>query len=272
MSYYDKLTKDLADYVSNTISGIRPGITTGFNKLDEYVGRLEEGQLWAVGGYSGVGKSYFVLNMIDRIAATKPDKPIAIFTTELSAKAYSVRHALMRAGVWKRNFENNPAQFGPLVLEKMNDYVIDLIASEYLKIIPVSTYEQVVAELEEANYEIAFIDYLQELSVAGKFGAKDAMPLIAGKLKDLAKIKKLPIVAVSQITNAAAKDGTYITAPFDYGKELNRAAHASIILEREVDDFGKTKPMLSVKVTKARDGETVSFDLDVLSGYRLRDI
>lgn len=272
MSYYADLQAELADYFVQVNSGEKIGVTTGYEVIDQAAGRLEPGQFWLIGGHSGVGKSYFVINMVDNILQAS-DELVIVFTTELSRKAYSIRHALMRAGVWKRTFENHAEQYAGKVQKHLMDYTADMITGKRFGVYPVTSYEEIEEVIEATNPKIVFIDYLQELSIGGKFGAADTMSIISPKLKELALKKDITIIGVSQITNASTSDEIDLSgrAPFDYGKEAFRAAHCSIWIKRKMNEFGKLEPKLTLGIIKARDGEPgIIKDMMIYPGYRIK--
>ena len=59
--------KEIQSKIDDALLRKRKGWTFGFDKLDDLAGRMEKGQVITLGGMTGTGKSYFVLNMIDGI-------------------------------------------------------------------------------------------------------------------------------------------------------------------------------------------------------------
>lgn len=263
------LQQELTQYYKQVKSGKLPGISTGFKLLDKAVGRIEPQQIWVVGGKSGVGKSFFALNVAENLIAQ--DKQVSLFTTELSEKAYAIRHAMMRAGLYKKAFEEQPAIYGGQVGKQLQSYIENVVPK--LKIYPVSSYEEVSKLIIESTPDVAIIDYIQELSIDKVYSKQDTMPLLGAKLKELAMVTGVPIIVVSQVKNGVLDADAYTTqqTPYDFGKELNNAAHNAIWLQRKKNADGTVEPILTAVITKARDGELGSIEYKINKGYKLEE-
>ena len=271
-----KIRKGLKDLRDGKIVGF----TSGFESLDRGVGRMEAGQVWLVGGYTGTGKSYFILNMIDGIIDEGLAK-MAIFSTELSIEAYVKRHVLMRSGLFDLQFRNNPKKYYEHVNKVMNEYVANRITKNDIDIFgDITTFEQIEKSLKEYDLDkrpnIIFVDYMQELSIKGKQSEKDAMPILAKEFKKLAGKYKVTIVLVSQINNGAQSSGDVgklPTMPFSHGKEVGNTAHTAILLSRKKLEDKSYERILTADVVKARNGSSGNWlKFEILNGYKLLHI
>jgi replicative DNA helicase len=247
-------------------------------------------------GYSqlpvhNTGKSAFILNMADKIVKewkeTDDDRfegpRIAIFSTELTRKAYIYRHLLLRMGIYQLQLEQNPKIYSDRFYEEADKWQEEAVLNpDVLRIFGnISHYEDIVAQLsflKEAGEKlpnIVFIDYVQELSANKMYDAKDTMPYLAKGLKGMAIEYNCVVVAVSQINNYGMESGNNPVKtqlmPFTFGKEMANASHTALLLRREKENGELTKT-LQVHVVKAREGMTGQIELAILDGYNLCEI
>ena len=76
-SAFDKLVN-----AGSTINGIS-GIPSGFKVLDKITSGWQDGDLIAIGGRPGMGKTSFALNIAEHVAINK-GKKVAFFSLEMS--------------------------------------------------------------------------------------------------------------------------------------------------------------------------------------------
>ena len=274
----------VSDFLFNIASGKKSGWSTGFTSLDNYTGRIDRGQVWVIGGYTGTGKSYFILNMIHRMLRfPKEERPkIAVFSTELSKVDYVLRYVFMQTGVFPLKFMHSPDSYYQTAREKANQFFDDVNSNEFnIKIYGnISSVEMVTENLvglrDSGNLpDIVFIDYIQELSAHSKVGEEDAMPIVAAALKTLAQKLNIAVVAVSQVNNKAMdktfKQNESSLSPFSNGKKLSHMMHTGIVLSRKRKHSIRSYH-LQADIVKARSGieSGVSFEID--GGYLLHEI
>lgn len=285
-----KPTDLIRNRIKDIESGVIKGITTGLQGLDQYTGRIEKGQVWIAGGYTGTGKSYLVLNMIEGILAESETlghiPKIAVFTTELSEDDYIYRHCLMRLHMYKGNFEWEISSNKPKTENDPDyEYLMQVELEKYDKLIEtnviniygdITKLEQIsqlmTSKTKDNSPDIIFIDYIQELSAEGKYDAKDTMPIIGKKLKELALKWKTAIVAISQVNNYAMSSDNNPNktqlAPFTFGKELVNAAHCALLITRDKKE-GELASDLGIYILKARNGVLRKLNYEIKSGYNL---
>ncbi len=182
----------------------------------------------------------------------------------------------MRAGLWKVEFDSSPKSHIKEMEKISQSYLEERIFSpESLNIEgDIFSLEQIDESLREFDEEtspvVVFIDYVQELSVNGKYDEKDTMPEIALRLKNMAKQHNCIIIAISQVNQGDAKTDMSSTQrmPFSYGKQLNQASHVQIVLNRKREG-GELLKVLEVTILKARDGLTGTLNYEILKGYNL---
>jgi replicative DNA helicase len=237
------------------------------------------------------GKSAFILNMIDNILSECRDMEddrfeeprIAIFSTELTGKAYILRHLLLRMGVYQLQLEQSPQVYADKLRKEMEKWEEErTLNPDSLRIFGnISSYEDIVARLKKMKEmelpmpNLIFIDYVQELSANKMYDAKDTMPFLAKAFKEMAVKDQCAIVAVSQINNygmqSSNNPGKTQLMPFSFGKEMSNASHTAILLRREKEE-GELNKTLQVHIVKAREGMTGQVELDISDGYKLYEI
>lgn len=286
----EKTYSDLVETFTNKLDRIEVGEefgwTTGIPKLDGFVGRIDIGQVWAIGGFTGTGKSYFILNMIEGILqewrSNKKGKyvapKIAVYSTELNADQYFQRHVCMRCGIYFNQYKQDPKKYKLLLQEEADNYLLERkMHPESLQIIgDLNDLNDLKLDKLEYKPNIVFIDYIQELSFKNLVDVKDSMPVIVKTLKKLATTEQVAIIAVSQINNSAIQGHSNPRKqqmnPFSWGKELMQAAHAAVYLEREMLEEGVSSKELIVSILKARDGDKGWFNMMVNPGFKLLQI
>lgn len=265
-------THKIRERLKKVLKGEKIGYSCGLPKLDSKVGRMEAGQVWIIGGYTGTGKSFFILNMIEGMLEAN-EANIAMFSTELSVEAYIKRQIFMRAGVYELEYTQNPKDYYERIDKEIDNLAKQAIikANRYNVYGDISSFEQIEKIIKKDKPNIAFIDYMQELSVMGKYSEEDVMPILAKKFKQLALEQKVVIVLVSQVNNYAVRDGNMEDKnilPFSRGKEIGNAAHTAIVLTRNKKD-GELSKTLKASVMKSRSGNIGYTEFKILKGYKL---
>lgn len=282
--------KEVDEYVENIKSGKVLGFTSGFPALDKMVGRIMPGGIWIIGGYTGTGKSYFILNMVDQMVKSyrnnkdKSEKfpKIVIFSSELTSSEYMLRHIFMRMGMFRNNLENYRTDKRLQELSQFyEDYKTERALEPYSPLVigglrSFDDFEKYIESLEDKP-QIAIIDFVQNLTITHNrkliVDEKDVMAYITNRIKDIAMKYKMAIITVSQINNymTSVDNRSNILAPFSNGKLLNQQADTSIVLNRQRVG-GELSPILEVIATKARYGPSGTMGLKINDGYQLEYI
>lgn len=274
--------KDIRDYVSNVIDEKTIGYELYFENVQDMTGKIEKGHIWIIGGFSGTGKSYFTLNLVEGILGAMTPPKVGIFSTELSQKDYIKRLLFLRAGVYELAFIKNPKYYQEKIQDNLTAIENDpRFEEDYLLIWgDIATIEEIedrLAALKKIDKvpEVIVIDWVQQLSVDGVYAEKDAMPVVAKRIKKLTIDFGCAVIVVSQVNNYANnkdyKMDSSQTAPFSFGKELNQMADVAIMLQRQRVS-GKQSKHLACRVTKARHGSTGIASFEVESGFRIKEI
>ena len=269
----------VAKYLNNVRDGVIVGHTSGFTELDQLAGRIGSGQIWTFGGATGIGKSYFVLNMIDRIVCNNLKPSIAVFSTELSREEYIIRLLFKRCGIWRGAFENNPKKYYDSLQKELNTltekyYMNSDIFKIYGNIAFIEQIEKVLSE-SKVKPSLVFIDYVQELQVEGLFRDAEVMLTVAQKLKQMSALYGITFIVMSQVNlysqgigyNAGARH----TAPLSFGKHLNHVSHTVGILSRDKNE-GKVSNLMKMSIYKARGGRGGDLFYEIGNGFQIKNV
>lgn len=258
-------------YFDQVRTGNIPGISWGYDLLDEYAGKIEPGQVNVVGAYSGVGKSYFAANIMDNLFLGAPDTKILVISSELDAFDYIKRHVYMRAGIWDLQHKNHPREYSQRVEKETLEFMTFLDTKGNIDIkAPIFKWEEAKQAIIDQMPDIVFIDFIQQFSFGEAIEPKDAMPKISLDIQEMSKGLGISFLILAQVSNYTTYENraTNLKAPVDFGKELVRAAHRSFTLIREKKD-GALDDTLKLFIDKSRGGRTGYIEFIIHPGYRL---
>lgn len=274
----NKETIELREDAMNVLLGQKLGWSCGFEEIDDCVGRINKGQIWLIGAFSNAGKSFYVLNMVNRMLETEKDLKIGIFSTEMGKKEYIKRLVCLRGGFYWLDFEHNHEQYFDKFNEMVDEYDKErLYAPESLRIYTEEmSMEKIESICKTTDFDIIFIDYIQALQVSDcgrlKSDIKDTMPVLSKRIKSLVSKKKMATVLISQLNNSAGKGDPVnsFVSPYSFGKEIYQDANVALLLGRELVN-GKATNELTVAITKARDGFRGQFNFYISNGFKIYD-
>ena len=182
------------------------GIPTGFIDLDYKTSGLQPSDLVLIAARPSMGKTAFVLNMVQHIAMKK-ELPCMIFSLEMSSEQLVQRMIAMETGIDSQKLRTgnlNDNDWDPLIRGS-----VDVSDS---KIIIDDTPGISVGELRskcrkvklEKGLSIVIIDYLQLMTGSSKRSENRQQEIseISRSLKALAREIKAPVVALSQLSRA----------------------------------------------------------------------
>lgn len=182
------------------------GISTGFEKLDRMSNGLKAGELMVVAARPSMGKTSFLLNMMEHIALDLK-KNVLVFSCEMPSVQLVERLIFARSGVRRAEMMARGAmkkeelkQFSKVVTElKSSKLVLDDTAA-----ISINELRAKARRVQRDRGELAAIgvDYLQLLRSHTKQAQNSRereIAEISGGLKSLAKELKVPIVVLAQL-------------------------------------------------------------------------
>jgi replicative DNA helicase len=181
------------------------GIPTGFKDLDEKTAGLQDSDLIIVAGRPSMGKTTLAMNIAEN-AAIKHEKPVAIFSMEMSAQQL-VRRMFSSLG----QIDQNKLRTGnlddldwPKLTSAMNLlHKSHIFIDETPSLSPAELRARARRLKREHNIGLIVVDYLQLMAVPGtRENRATEIAEISRSLKAIAKELHLPVIALSQLNRA----------------------------------------------------------------------
>lgn len=233
------------------------GITTGFYKWDENLITYEPGHLWALGGFTSVGKTATALEFIGRIGKTKG---LAIFSMEMT-KPQIISRMLSRMTGYSSRY---------ILSGKISDTAL-IRAKEYLSSQPIHIFRKTRNWGDIANacrvlkmqdqLDVAVWDYQQNIGADGD-KTHDKMESIARGAQDLVQDLEITGVMLSQISLQQNRDDSG-SPEFKGGGGLAECADIALHLSRPK----RSQTELLVEMRKNRHGPKIDLLLEYQQHY-----
>jgi replicative DNA helicase len=251
----------------NEITGVR----TGFVLLDEMLGGLQSGDLIIIAGRPAMGKTCFVLNLLEG-AAARFGKRALLFELEMSAPQLSMRaisssgrvslQRMKRGALGESDFARlarGSAQFAQsrLVIDETSTAALADIRS-------VATQVKM-----DGGLDLIGIDYLQLMDGNGD-NREQQIASISRGLKQIAKDLGVPVVALSQLNRKLEerKDKRPMTSDLRESGAIEQDADVILFLYRDevYNEDSEDKGIAEIIISKQRNGPTgtvkLRFDAD----------
>ena len=187
--------------------GTVTGIPTGFIDLDYKTSGLQPSDFILIAARPSIGKTAFVLNLVDHIAVKK-GLPCMVFSLEMSKEQLVNRMLAMES-----NVDSQKLRTGTLSDSDWDAVVEGIGVIGNSKLIIDDTPGISIMELRsrcrkmklEYGLNVVIIDYLQLMSGSGKGGGdnrQQEISEISRSLKALARELSAPVIALSQLSRA----------------------------------------------------------------------
>lgn len=186
--------------------GTVTGIPTGFIDLDYKTSGLQPSDFVLIAARPSMGKTAFVLNLVDHIAVKK-GLPCMVFSLEMSKEQLVNRMLAMES-----NVDSQKLRTGTLSDTDWDAVVEGIGVIGNSKLIIDDTPGISIGELRskcrkmklEYGLSVVIIDYLQLMSGSGKGGDNRQQEIseISRSLKALAREMNAPVIALSQLSRA----------------------------------------------------------------------
>lgn len=187
--------------------GTVTGLPTGFIDLDYKTSGLQPSDFVLIAARPSMGKTAFVLNLVDHIAVKK-GLPCMVFSLEMSKEQLVNRMLAMES-----NVDSQKLRTGTLSDSDWDAVVEGIGVIGNSKLIIDDTPGISIMELRskcrkmklEYGLSVVIIDYLQLMSGSGKGGGdnrQQEISEISRSLKALARELSAPVIALSQLSRA----------------------------------------------------------------------
>ena len=102
--------------------GVLPGQTTGFKELDEMTGGFEDSKDYVIAARPGMGKSAFLINIIDGLANNN-SRPWIIFSLEMASESLGMRMLSRGANINSKKLKSGRLADDdfPLIVKSVNN-------------------------------------------------------------------------------------------------------------------------------------------------------
>jgi replicative DNA helicase len=229
---------DLVERIDAVQSGTRkPGIMTGFSRLDQMTVGFQPGELTIIAGRPKNGKTALLNCIATNIA--KDGLKVLLFSAEMGGEQFALRSLCAEAGLNSVDLRNGRVDDWDKITTTMHamekwKYFIDDRAS-----IDISALCAEAARAHsQGQCDVVFIDYLQLITSTRRFNSlREMVGYITLALVGLAKDLKVPVVAASQLSRETEKRRD----PRPKLSDLAESGH----IERHADNvFGIFRPEL----------------------------
>lgn len=257
------------DRLHNSGDGLR-GVPTGFPELDNILSGFQKSDLIILAARPSMGKTSLALD-IARQAAAYHNVPVGIFSLEMSSQQLvdrmlaaqaNVNSWYLRTGKMLKEDDFTSIRHAMDVLSKAPIYIDDQPGNNILKM------RSVARRLKnEKGLGMIIVDYLQLMAPTQARGSDNLVQQvteISRSLKNLARDLDVPVIALSQLSRAAAQEGgrPKLHHLRDSGS-IEQDADVVMFIHREdkmKDDAEKTG-IAEILIEKHRNGATGKVEL-----------
>lgn len=255
------------------------GVPTGFTDLDYLTAGLHPGELIVISGGTSMGKTSFSLNIAEYVAM-RAGMPIAIFSTELTAKQVSQRLISSYKNIPLKNLRNG--QLKGDELQRMGEAITDIANSRNVFIDDSASFSvsEVCDRARELNRTVKqlgliVIDNIHMLKCEEKAESRAVeLSNITTDLKALAKELSCPIISTAHINRNVDDrfDKRPIIGDIRDSCTIEQTADVVIFLYRDVIHFEEIKGTDDERnaeaiIRKQRNGQTGTIDLTFFGEY-----
>ena len=252
------ITEEIQKDIDKAIKDGWQGYDTGFGKLDERTGGLIPTQSWIVGAYTGVGKTFLLLQII--LNVLEQGGKIVLFSTEMDRKMNMLRLLGNLAGISTLNImrgkmlENELDEFKK-AQEKMKAWKDQLTI--YDNVYDISTLRLKAKKLKlTKGLDIVVVDFIQNLR--GRESIYERMSEAAISLQQMAQELNVTMLIGSQVSQAAAGWQSKEAIEFKGAGEI--AAIADVAIWMMKDKNSTDESMRKIYIRKVRHGAPAKFE------------
>lgn len=202
------------------------GLPTGYNRLDAIIDGVRPEHFWVIGGYTNMGKSFAALNIAANFI--KEGKRVVYYSLEMSRVdiisrligILSEQNGLSVLKGFAKDEEG--AEKAMKTLEDSNLSIHSNKAE--LSDISLSMYEETLNK----KVDLFVVDFIQIMTVKGSRSEYETVTACALELQQLVKRLKVPIIALSQISNEGARNSDQDVMTFKGSGAIAAAADLAI--------------------------------------------
>jgi hypothetical protein len=238
----------LSDRINLNKQHHKIGEQTGFKFLDRAIYGLVKTFLYIIGAYTSVGKTALLTQLTVNLLKDNPSIRIAVFSTEMAAE-----HILLRLMANRSAIPSMAIFRGKLDADRQIavDGAFNYFHNKSIWLFDdVYTFDGIQAKCKAISHlDVVFVDFLQNMQ--GEGGVYDRMSVLPVQLQRMAKKLNTSVVAMSQVSNEAARGDPRVIGYKGAG-ELAAACDLGLWLERDKDN----EELLQCYIRKNRHGPT----------------
>ena len=187
------------------------GLTSGFYELDEKLCGLNKGDLIIIAARPAMGKTAFILNVIERAALSQPEwladrKPsVLLFSLEMGKQQIASRMLCSRARVDAHKLRTGriPEEDYALLSEAAGELGnANIFIDDRPGITVRGLRGRARRILAQHGLDLVIVDYLQLMTHPGAESRQLEISAISRSLKGLARELGVPVIALSQLSRA----------------------------------------------------------------------
>ena len=185
------------------------GLPTGYIQLDNQTSGLQGSELIILAARPSMGKTALALNIAENVAL-RQQQPVAVFSLEMSKESLLQRLIGSQARIDSHRFRTGQLGkedwqkivSGLAVLGEAPLWIDDSAASTVLEMSAKARRLK-----KDKGLSLVVVDYLQLITAHGRFGNRtEEVSYISRALKGMAKELQVPVVVLSQLTRAPARE------------------------------------------------------------------
>ena len=267
---------------AKNIKGHLRGVPSGFVSLDRITSGWQKSDLIILAARPSMGKTALALTMA-RNVAVEFDKPVAIFSLEMSAVQLVTR--LIASESQLRSEKLKKGELADFEWQQLHDKIKRLVSAKiFIDDTPALTIFELRAKCrrlkQQHDIEMVFVDYLQLMSGGGdsKGNREQEISQISRSLKALAKELDIPVLALSQLSRAVetrpGQSKRPILSDLRESGAIEQDADLVLFIYRpeyygitEDENSHSTKRMAEVIIAKHRNGPTGSVKLRFIDTF-----
>lgn len=237
-SIYNKKTNNIIDY-----------LLTGYSKLDEIMGGLQNSDLVVIAARPSMGKTALAMNIAQDIVF-KQKKKVGFFSLEMSSQSIALRmlsslstveFSKIRSGDYESSSDDTRAV--TQAIEMMQD--CSLYIDDTGSITPMTLRSRARRMKRETGIDMIILDYLQLMTLPDKSENRvNEIASITRQLKSLAKELDIPIIALSQLNRSLEQrnDKRPFLSDLRESGSIEQDADLVVFLYREEYYLARTEP------------------------------
>ena len=234
-SIFESIEKTRSEYAEKYKNGITMlGMSSGYNFLDELTDGIRNGNIWVVGAYQGTGKTFFSLNIASNLVEQK--KRVVYYSLEMNNDDVMGRLVGIKS-------EMNYFKYIKGILdsdekERIEKAKKSIIESNFTIHSNITNIDKIILSMKQecikGKVDMFMLDYIQ-LMESTKGSDYESIKNNIMALQHTVKKLGVPILVLSQVDNASAKNPNGRVAGFKGAGDIGATADLAVIMDWDRD-------------------------------------